>query len=468
MKPLGFLFSPLLLFLTAASARAVTLSTLYSFSSGSDGANPHAGLVQALNGNYYGTTAYGSGITYWGTIFQMTPDGTLTTLYTFSGGADGEFPQADLIQGSDGALYGSAAGGASGQGTVFRVATNGAFTSLISFTGTNGPYLGTSANALAQGNDGNLYGTTYGGGTHGYGTVFRLTTNGVLTTLASFNGTNGSWPSAGLIQSTNGFLYGTTYYGGPDYDGTDYAGWGTVYRIATNGGLTTLYRFRRINGAAPNGANPYARLVKGQDGNLYGTTYSGGSMADNGTVFRMSPLGALTTVALFGYTNGAAPWGNFVQAKDNNFFGTTAAGGTSGFNGVAFQVAPDGTVNRLALFSSALGGPLGANPNGLIQGVDGAFYGTTEYGGAHGDGTVFRIVIPPAPVLQNPTLTATNVLLTWTATAGQTYQLQYSTTLAAAIWSSLGSPTNATTGPITASDGLAPDSQRFYRVVLLP
>ena len=238
------------------------LTSLYSFTGGNDGADPDAGLVQGSDGNFYGTTYDGGTNGGYGTVFKISTNGALTSLYSFTGGNDGADPNAGLVQGSDGNFYGTTySGGTNDSGTVFKISTNGALTSLYSFTdGNDGayPYAG-----LVQGSDGNFYGTTDGGGTNGgYGTVFKISTNGALTSLYSFTGGNdGAYPEAGLVQGSDGNFYGTTMrrYG---------YGHGTVFKISTNGALTSLYSFTGGN----DGASPQAGLVQGSDGNFYGTT----------------------------------------------------------------------------------------------------------------------------------------------------------------------------------------------------
>ena len=208
----------------------------------------------------------------------------MSNLYSFTGGADGGSPEATLVQGVDGSLYGTTSeGGTSSSGTVFKITTNGTFTTLYSFYGSSDggfPYAG-----VIQAADGNFYGTTGDDGQLGNGTVFKITTNGILTTLHSFaGGSDGSFPSAGLIQASDGNLYGTTAYGGTYNDGT-------VFQITTNGALTTLISF---NGT--NGANPQAALVEGTDDNLYGTTQNGGPM-DYGVIFRLTVPSLVPTPA---------------------------------------------------------------------------------------------------------------------------------------------------------------------------
>ena len=172
---------------------------------------------------------------------------SFTTLFSFGAdytNTDGTSPSAALVQGKDGYLYGTTpSGGAKASGTVFRISTNGIYTTLVSFAGTNGanPVAG-----LVQGADGNFYGTTTAGGTYNLGTVFKMTSGGTLTTLASFNGTNGATPSSVLVQTPNGVLYGVTEYGGAN--DLDFGGDGAVFKITTNGVLTRIYSFANGHG----------------------------------------------------------------------------------------------------------------------------------------------------------------------------------------------------------------------------
>src|ERR1039457_4779264 len=262
-----------------------TLVTLYNFCSESgctDGVLPEAALVQATSGDFYGTTNDG-GLSY-GTVFRITPGGTLTTLYRFcsqSGCRDGSNPFAGLVQTANGDFYGTARnGGANAVGTVFEITPSGALTTLYSFCSESGCADGANPVAgLVQATNGNLYGTTLaGGGATNGGTVFEITPSGRLTTLYTFCSqsgcTDGSNPLAGLVEATNGDLYGTTTGGGA-------SDLGTVFKIPPSGTLTTLHSFDRTDGSAPGTV-----LVQGTDGNFYGTTYGGGAHGD-GTIFEM-------------------------------------------------------------------------------------------------------------------------------------------------------------------------------------
>jgi uncharacterized repeat protein (TIGR03803 family) len=433
----------------------VTLVSLVSFNQ-TNGDFPSAGLVQAQDGNFYGTTAFGGSGSY-GTVFQMTPSGTFTNLISFNG-TNGALPRAGLVQGTDGNFYGTTYnGGTNGYGTIFQLATNGTLTTLVTFAiGTGGhPIAG-----LIQGQDGNFYGTTSFGGTNIGGTAFQVMTNGALTTLVSFNvsGNGGNSPYAGLVQANDGSLYGTTELGGTN-------GYGTIFKLTTNGTFTSLYSFTGTN----DGANPYAGLVQGSDGNFYGTTSSGGTNG-YGTVFEFATNGTLTTLVSFGNTNGADPQAGLVQASDGNFYGTTSAGGAytnqSGLGyGTIFKLTTNGTLTTLVSFN----GTNGASPQaGLVQGVDGNFYSTTAQGGTNGYGTVFQLsAIVPPPRFQTVTKVGTTLTLTWSATVGQSYQMLYKTNLNQPTWNNLNNSLTATNPIMTTFDAIGPDRQRFYRILLL-
>jgi uncharacterized repeat protein (TIGR03803 family) len=379
-----------LLFLAGGPGRAnaQTLTPLYSFG-GADGAWPGSGLVQGRDGNFYGTT--GSGGTYGnldnkGTVFTINSAGTLTTLHSFSNGADGGGPNAGLVQGRDGDFYGTTSeGGTNGGGTVFRISSAGTLTTLYSFTG------GVSGNepetALVQGRDGNFYGTTAaGGGTYDGGTVFKISSAGTLTPLHSFTyGADGGEPFAALVQGHDGNFYGATRSGGDTN-----ADWGTVFKISSAGTLTTLYSFT----GGPDGGGPEAQLVQASDGDFYGTTRSGGTY-DEGTVFKINSAGTLTTLYSFGGggDGGVPGFGGLVHGRDGNFYGTASVGGTStNFTsvwGTVFRISPAGTLTTLHSFT---GGADGGVPDaGLVQDRDGNLYGMANSGGASNMGTVYKL-----------------------------------------------------------------------------
>jgi uncharacterized repeat protein (TIGR03803 family) len=299
-----------------------TETVFYSFAT-----IPYSGLVQGSDGNIYGTTATG-GTSGRGTVFKITPSGTESVLFSFPAGSSD--PYTGLIQGSDGNFYGTTgAGGTSDDGTVFKITPSGTETVLHTFakSGSDGetPYAG-----LIQGSDGNLYGTTYFGGAGGFGTVFKVTPGGTETVLYSFaGGTDGEHPYAGVIQGSDGNFYGTTYQGGT-------SGYGTVFKLTPSGTETVLYTFA---GGSSDGANPEAGVIQGSDGNLYGTTLQGGA-SGLGIVFELTPGGTETILHSFagGSGDGANPSANLVQGSDGNLYGSTGAGGTKG-DGTFFKVA---------------------------------------------------------------------------------------------------------------------------------
>jgi uncharacterized repeat protein (TIGR03803 family) len=363
--------------IAAPAQDSVTFALLHSFEF-NDGAYPYAGLIEASDGNLYGTTLYGGNQNSDGTVFEITPAGQLTTIYRFcslSGCADGLIPYAGLVQASDGTFYGTtSSGNARGfYGTVFRITASGALTTLHTFTGYprgEEPYAG-----LVQAPDGSFYGTTYEGGSHSGGTVFKISPGGTLTTLYNFGAkrTDGDDPAAALILATDGNFCGTTVY--------STSGFGTVFKMTSSGTLSILHSFDLIDGAFP-----YAALVQGSDGNFYGTT-SGGGADGYGTVFRITPDGVLTTLHSFDLLDGATSYAGLIQGTDGNFYGTTTGGGANG-DGTIFKITPDGTLTTLHSFNGTDGGSPYAP---LVQDTNGTLYGTTYQGGAGGQGTVFEL-----------------------------------------------------------------------------
>jgi uncharacterized repeat protein (TIGR03803 family) len=450
--------------MTHGAYGGITFTTLVSFN-GTNGANPVGNLLQGKNGNFYGSAPNG-GPNSNGTIFEISADGVFfTNFYNFSGGTNGAAPVGALVSDAAGNFYGTTySGGVSNWGTIFQISSNGAYTRLGLLGGTNG------ANpdvALAQGADGSFYGgTKYGGpypnttsGGTGYGAIFQIATNGTLSTPVLFNSTNGANPAA-LVRGKDGNFYGTTAWGGNISPFT--LGFGTIFRLSPDGTFTNLYKFTGGN----DGGFPYANLVQGSDGNFYGTTFNGGTNGW-GSVYRITPAGQFKPLYSFtGLSDGAFPYSGLVQGSDGNFYGTAYSRGTYGV-GTIFQMTTNGNLTPLISFSGTNGLSPGINPQGaLVQGTDGNFYGTTYSGGAYNDGTVFRLSLPLPPVFQSVSKTAGTVNLTWSAAAGQTYQLQYSTNLAPADWNNLGGAVVATNGTMTASDSAGTDSQRCYRVTL--
>jgi uncharacterized repeat protein (TIGR03803 family) len=379
-----------------ASAQLHSFDVLHTFPA-IGAVRPSAGLIQATDGNFYGTTMNGGlpgpgagpsdePFSSAGTVFTITPSGTLTVLHAFNYSTEGGLPAAGLVQATDGNLYGTtSSGGASGAGTIFKISTTGTLTVLHAFSS----HAFSSGNAgLVQATDGNLYGTTSNDGASGDGTVFRMTLDGAYTVLHEFSGADGAQPLAGLVQATDGNLYGTTSGGGASVSGCGCSGYGTVFRITTTGDLTVLHSFTETSTEGP---SPAAALVQAADGNLYGTTNYGGDTT-NGTVFKITTSGTLTVlntlseIADIGYVVGG-----LVQATDGNLYGTTNEGDSLG--GAVFKITTTGTLTVLYAFSGGADG--GEPPPGaLIQGSDGNLWGTTQYGGlAPYTGTVFKMTL---------------------------------------------------------------------------
>jgi uncharacterized repeat protein (TIGR03803 family) len=408
---------------SAMSSSAQTLTTLDSFN-GTDGIAPGATLVQGTDGDFYGTTSSGGANGNFGTVFKVAPDGALTTLYNFCSQAncvDGANPQASLLLGKDGNFYGTTnIGGAycvsgtsnTGCGTVFKITPQGQLTTLYSFCSQTTDLSCTDGSnpsaALIQGADGNFYGTTpFGGGNtadnncfcNGFGTVFKISPAGKLTTLFQFcNVTNsggycldGGVPMGALVQTANGHFYGTTYNGGTGHDNSG----GTIFELTPTFKLTTLYSFCHVGTTCTDGAYPFAGLLRAKNGNFYGVTRYGG-YSGWGTVFEITPAGEFTTLHIFHGTEGVTPYAGLVQGTDGNFYGTTPFGGAysqqGNASGTVFKMTPQGRLTTRYNFCSLSDCTDGAYPYaGLVQGSDGELYGVTSGGGANGDGTVFSV-----------------------------------------------------------------------------
>ncbi|MGA8067770.1 MAG: choice-of-anchor tandem repeat GloVer-containing protein, partial [Terriglobales bacterium] len=299
-------------------------------------------LVQGTDGSLYGTTL-GGGTHDAGTVFRMTAAGAVTTLYSFCSlpkCQDGAMPCGGLVLASDGNFYGTTSqGGADGiSGTVFRITPTGKLTTLHSFDGTDGS--GPQA-PLIQAADGELYGITENGGYEfNAGTFFKVTMRGTLTTLYNFSA---GFLSGTLVQATDGNFYGTSESAGAN-------GYGMIFKLTPSGGFSILHSFDSTDGSAP-----ACGLLQASDGNLYGTTYQGGSnlSCENGcgTVFKITLAGALTTLHNFDSTDGSNPIAALVQATDGNFYGTTYGGGTGGGFGTVFRMTRAGKVTTLHSFA---------------------------------------------------------------------------------------------------------------------
>ena len=299
-----------------------SMTAIYSFTGCEDGATPVAGVTLGNDGFLYGVTE-GGGLNGCGTVFQISTSGSIGWSVSLGGDSNGIGPEAALVQGLDGAFYGTTQwGGDCNCGTLFKVTKEGAFTTLHSFTGNPdgiAPLAG-----LVSGSDGSLYGMTSAGGAFGCGTVFKLTANGEMIILHSFDWTDGANPRAALVWGNTGDLYGTTA------DGGGY-GVGTIYKITSTGVFTLIYdSFNWWNGA-----HPESELCLGIDGNFYGTIEWGGT-----GIFKITPSGQFTPVYTFNWSDGAYPATGLIQGTDGWFYGMTTSGGTAGNGGTLFKMSP--------------------------------------------------------------------------------------------------------------------------------
>ena len=403
---------------------AGTMNVLYSFCGQTncpDGEGPVGSLLQVANGDFYGVTIDGGNSEFChagacGTIFKVSPAGSLTTLYRFctlENCADGQWPDGGLLQGRNGNFYGTTAtGGANGGGTVFEMTPAGTLTTLYSFCSLPNCADGDNpTGALVQGTNGNLYGETISGGADGDGAIFEITPGGKLTTLYSFGGGGGVEPSGGLIQGSDGSFYGVTPMGGLNCRLAPYCG--AAFKITPGGLFTTLYDFC----SAPNctdGASPAGPLVEGTDGNFYGATNEGGANG-GGTIFEMTSAGALTTLynfcSLVDCADGAFPTAGLLQATSGIFYGTTPNGGTGN----------DGTIFSL---STGLGPFVKTQPTSANEGTTIGIFGqgfktssVVQFGGVQGavvkvSRTLLEAKVPAGALTGSVTVTTGSTTLT--------------------------------------------------------
>jgi uncharacterized repeat protein (TIGR03803 family) len=437
---------------SAQSQTNVALTTLYAFTARVSSTNSDGVFPNAALVLASDKNMYGTasegGAFGYGTVFRITASGNFTTLAHFDG-QNGRNPSAPLIQGVDGALYGTTQnGGTNNVGTVFKITTNGTLTRLYSFTG---GFDGAYPVGLVQRQDALLFGVTQSGGTNNAGTVYSLTTNGVLTRLFSFNNTNGSSPRAPLLPLAdgNGNFFGTTHSGGT-------SGAGTVFKMSPGGALLFSWPFNYTNGSQPD-----CTLLEAPDGTFYGTTRSGGpgnGTNGYGSIFRMALDGTIFPVAFFDNTNGSFPECTLLQGKDGNLYGTTSSFGS------VFKATTSGIITPLVSFVSS-NFTWGLFPKGgLIEGPDGNFYGVTQQGGSTASqGSIYRINIRPN--ILSTARSNGNVVLTWSAIPGQNYRVQYSGNMT--NWANLGSPVTATNATMVTTDIITPPL-RWYRIALMP
>jgi uncharacterized repeat protein (TIGR03803 family) len=425
----------------AVNAQTVTVIASFDYTNGS---GPFAPLVQGIDGNFYGTAP--SGGHGYGTIFTASPLGGLKAFLAFEppGAYD---PQAGFLPYPNGTFYGTTAGGGTnGHGTLFQLTPSGAITTLHNFNLTSGAV----PLQLVLGANGTIYGTAAGGGPNDDGTIFQLKPNGTFSTLHTFSGSDGSSPTI-LIAAANGVLYGTTNAGALYSSGS-------IYSITLSGVFTTLYDFNNTNGAVTNS------FVQASDGDFYGTT-SPSDARTYGSIFKITGEGTFTTLHTFDVSGAYGP-SSLVQGTDGNFYGTTAFFGLTGGDGTIFRMTPSGEVTTVYTFNSA-----DRFPSGLVQGTDGNFYGVTAAGGTSGYGTVFRLSLGLSPFVRTLplsgkvgseiTILGTNLAGATTVTFGGV-PAAFSVTSASALSASV--PSGAKTGAVqvTSPSGTLSSNVAFH------
>ena len=370
-----------------------TFTTLLNLGKGT-GSFTGGAYVQGRNGDLYGSTENG-GASDWGVILGITPAGSLTMTFSFDG-YDGN-GISRLVLGYDGDLYGTYWNTYSNQAGIFKITTEGTLTDLYTFSGSDGAI---PNGPLVVGKDGNFYGTTQQGGAYNFGTIFKISPEGAFTSLLSFDGSNGAVPGP-LMLGNDGNFYGVTEASAKDGKGN-----GTIFELTASGALIHLAKFP-TNANAPT----YAPLVEDSNGNFYGSFFFAAGN-NNGSVYKLTPSGAYTTIYSFSGPDGANPSG-FILGTDGNLYGVTYGGGSSG-RGTLYQMTTGGSLTTLCSFD----GTNGANPYNLMQHTNGSFYGATSSGGLYGKGggagTIYDLNMGLAPFAS---------LLPRSGTAGQTIEV---------------------------------------------
>ena len=412
---------------TCGLLQAQTLSSLVAFN-GPNGSTPNGTLMQADDGNFYGTTQEGGGGGK-GTIFRMTPGGTETVMHSFTG-SDGEFPTSGLIEGIDGSLYGVTFGGPDSSGTIFKIALDGTFTTLARLSSSTGPQ--NPCSALIQAADGTFYGVSkYVGGTNSGGSIYKVTAAGVVTVTYSFSESGKSILPSAVVMASDGYLYGTTVYGGTSDAGT-------LFRVATNGsGFAILHNFTGLLGDG----SPAGGVVEGAAGVLFGVSNGLASLLDNVYSFT---IGGAYAVLNSGTNLGSV--GGLIAGTDGNLYALSS--GIDSLMGGVYKITPAGDVVSLV----SLGNLLNVNLNlgVLTLGVDGNLYGVSNSGGTGGLGFIFKVdlggsLIPPINItLSEPTITLGNTLtLVWQLENGLSQTAQ--TCSAHGAWNGVQQPTGTVT-----------------------
>lgn len=367
-------------------AQAGKYHVLYRFPGGDNGDGPDTGVVRDDAGNLYGTTPEGGGNDgIEGIVYKLAPDGTETVLYNFDDYRNGDTPEAALYRDSaTGDLYGTTFyGGIHNQGVIFKLTPDGHETVLHNFNGFDTGDGAYPEAALIRDKKGTFYGTASEGGTNKEGVIFEFAKNGTLTVLHSFSQSDGLFPDSRLSMDKTGNLYGTAPRGG-DSDN------GVVFKQAADGAFTLIHSFT----GSKDGAGPAGGVVKDSEDNLYGATSHGGDLScfggrGCGTVYKIAPTGKLTVLHTFhGGRDGEIPLAELFRSKSGTIYGTTAAGGDDNRDGTVFRIDPDGSCRVIHRFNDVDG----SGPAGKLIEANGILFGTTEYGGnVGGAGVVFSL-----------------------------------------------------------------------------
>ena len=362
---------------------------------GTGGTNPwYVTLVQGTNGNLYGTT-YNGGAFSQGTVFNVTTSGSQKVIRNLGASTtDAAYPTGGLTLGTDGNFYAtSQQGGPHSMGTIFKITPTGTLTILHNFNAFMDGAFPWGPPILAS--DGNFYGTTSGGAINGDGIVYKITSSGNFTEIYKFDVTHGFSPIAPPTQGTDGFLYIPVAEGGTSYCGT-------ILKMSTAGVINNTYNFPCGSG----GSFPIGPLVQASDGNFYGTTQNGGTN-NEGVIYRVTPSLAVTVLHSFGalFGDGTYPSAGLLLATDGNYYGSTSDGGANG-DGTLFNTSITGTYSSLYSFNNTVNLTQTDPLSPPVQATNGLLYGVTEFGGSANNGTVYSLDMGLAPFVNMALFTA--------------------------------------------------------------